>query len=101
LLLAAGRIHPAFRAESTSRLIRNGVGIDRSGHLRFVATERSDAGRINLHGFARLFRGLGCADALYLDGDISEFYLRADQPEIQATTAFAAILAVTEPIPAP
>jgi uncharacterized protein YigE (DUF2233 family) len=31
---------------------------------------------VNFHTFARLFRDvLGCRDALYLDGSISEFYV--------------------------
>ncbi len=101
LLLDKGVIHPVFRPESTSRLLRNGVGVDRCGLIHLVATERSDAGRINLHTFARLFHSLGCDQALYLDGDISEFYLRSGGKELQATTAFAAILALTEPLPAP
>jgi uncharacterized protein YigE (DUF2233 family) len=30
---------------------------------------------VNFHGFARLFRDeLGCRDALFLDGTISQFY---------------------------
>jgi len=99
LLLQAGRIHPAFQANSKSRLLRNGVGVDRDGKVHFVSAERSEGGRTNLHTFARLFQSLGCDDALYLDGDISEFYRRADGAEIQATTDFAAIFAVTEPIP--
>jgi uncharacterized protein YigE (DUF2233 family) len=34
---------------------------------------------VNFHGFARLFRDeLGCRDALFLDGTISQFYLDDD-----------------------
>jgi uncharacterized protein YigE (DUF2233 family) len=101
LLLADGKIHPVFDPTSKSRLIRNGVGVDRQGQVHFVATDRSELGRINFHTFARLFQSLGCDDALYLDGDISEFYLRSDAPaeEIPVTTDFGAIFAVTEPVP--
>jgi uncharacterized protein YigE (DUF2233 family) len=98
ILLQGGKIHPAFQAGSKSRLIRNGVGVDRDGQVHFVATDRSEAGRTNFHTFARLFQSLGCPDALYLDGDISEFYRRSDGLEIPATTDFAAIFAVTESI---
>jgi len=99
LLLQKGKIHPAFNEPSTSRLIRNGVGVDSKGRIVLVATDRSAAGQINLYNFASLFLSLDCQDALYLDGDISEFYLRSTDPVIQNTTAFAAILAITEPLP--
>jgi len=97
LLLEEGRIHPKFNAASTSRLLRNGVGIDRDGKVIIVVTERSEAGRINLHGFASLFLSLGCRNALYLDGDISEIYIRGEMAEVGRTTAFAGILAIAEP----
>ncbi len=98
LLLAEGQVHPIFGPTSTSRLLRNGVGVDREGNIVFVSTERSERGRVNLHTFARLFLSLDCPNALYLDGDISEFYRRTENPEVQATTSFGAIFAVTEPL---
>ncbi len=101
LLLREGRIHSAFRAGSTSRLLRNGVGVNGEGKIVFVATERSERGRVNLHTFARLFLSLGCQNALYLDGDISEIYVRAVDPEVQTTTSFAAIFAVVEKLDSP
>tara|TARA_R110002096_G_scaffold4501_3_gene21053 strand:+ start:7089 stop:7823 length:735 start_codon:yes stop_codon:yes gene_type:complete len=96
LLLHQSRIHPAFRAGSTSRLLRNGVGVNREGKIVFLATERSEKGQINLHTFARLFLEWDCPNALYLDGDISEFYDRETHPEIQTTTSFAAIFAIVK-----
>jgi uncharacterized protein YigE (DUF2233 family) len=99
LLLAAAKIHPVFDPASTSRLIRNGVGVDPKGQVHLIATDRSDRGRVNFHTFARLFLARGCRDALYLDGDISEFYLRTDHDTIPSTTDFAAILAITEQRP--
>lgn len=71
LLLHHGVEHPAFRAASTSRFIRNGVGIDREGKIVFVISESP----VNFHQFAMLFRdGLHCADALYFDGTVSSLY---------------------------
>ena len=99
LLLHRGRIHPIFEADSTSRLIRNGVGVDDKGRIVLVTTERSSRGQINFHGFASLFLSLDCQNALYLDGDISQVYIRGESEEIPNTSAFAAILAVTEPLP--
>lgn len=55
-----------------SGLHRNGVGIDGQGRLVFVMTERNAEHLPNLHDFALVFRELGCRDALFLDGDISQ-----------------------------
>jgi uncharacterized protein YigE (DUF2233 family) len=98
LLLASGQIHPVFDPASSSRLIRNGVGVDRQGRIHFVATDRSERGRVNFHTFARIFLALDCPNALYLDGDISEFYLKSKSSEIPFTTDFGAIFALSAPV---
>ncbi|MBK9266163.1 MAG: phosphodiester glycosidase family protein [Polyangiaceae bacterium] len=68
LLVAGGRIHPAFKESSTSLRIRSGVGVDGRGHV-FIVLSRE---RVTFHAMATLFRDvLGCPDALYLDGEIS------------------------------
>lgn len=68
LLLADGEVHPRFEADGASRKIRNGVGI-RDPHTVVFAIALKP---VSFGSFARLFRdGLGCADALYLDGSIS------------------------------
>jgi uncharacterized protein YigE (DUF2233 family) len=73
MLVIDGQIHPGFRASSTSRLTRNGVGIRSPRDVRFVMTDNL----VNLHEFAAFFRdGLGCHNALYLDGTISSRYTR-------------------------
>lgn len=70
LLLRNGVINPAFDAASTSRLIRNGVGISGDTVL-FVISEQP----INFYEFALFFRDeLKCKDALYLDGVVSSLY---------------------------
>ena len=99
LLLAAGKIHPVFQENSTSRLLRNGVGVDSKGRVVLACSVREPGkGRINLHGFASLFRDkLDCRAALYLDGDISEMYVRGETgTRPPKTNFFAGILAVTE-----
>lgn len=70
LLLRRGVIHPAFNPASTSRLIRNGVGV--SGRVAvFVMSNRP----VNFHEMAVYFRDvLRCQDALYLDGVVSRLY---------------------------
>lgn len=65
MLVIDGKIHPAFIEKSTDRKDRDGVGVDGAGRVHFVITED----RVNFHSFARFFRdGLGCANALFLDG---------------------------------
>ena len=71
LLVQEGKIHPAFRPNSESRLIRNGVGVV-SPHVVFFAITESP---VNFHEFATMFRDtLHCTNALYLDGVISSLY---------------------------
>jgi uncharacterized protein YigE (DUF2233 family) len=65
MLVIDGAIHPAFIANSTDRKPRNGVGLSSPTEAHFVISK----GRVNFHDFARFFReGLGCANALFLDG---------------------------------
>lgn len=71
LLLRQNVLHPAFRQKSTSRLIRNGVGVS-SPHLVLFAISDEP---VNFYEFATLFRDrLGCPDALFLDGTNSSLY---------------------------
>lgn len=70
LLVRNGILHPSINAASSSRLVRNGVGV--SGHtIMFVISEQP----VNFHELATYFRDeLHCADALYLDGVVSSLY---------------------------
>jgi uncharacterized protein YigE (DUF2233 family) len=73
LLLRHGLIHPAFNAQSTSQLIRNGVGVSGS-KVYFVISDKP----VNFHEFSVFFRDeLKCQDALYLDGVVSSLYSSA------------------------
>ena len=74
LLLQHGAIHPAFLPQSSSRLIRNGVGVTASGEIVFAISETP----VNFFEFATFFRDvLHCPDALYLDGNVSSLYAPA------------------------
>ena len=74
LLVRSGKIHPTFNANSTSRVIRNGVGVSDAGKVLFAISEEP----VSLHEFATLFRDvLGCPNALYLDGVISSLHAPA------------------------
>jgi uncharacterized protein YigE (DUF2233 family) len=74
LLLHDGQLNSHISPQGTSRLIRNGVGIVRSDEVVFVISEDP----VNFYDFALLFRDrLHCADALYLDGNVSSLYVRS------------------------
>ncbi|MCB1087271.1 MAG: phosphodiester glycosidase family protein [Verrucomicrobiae bacterium] len=99
LLLANGKIHPAFREGSANRLLRNGIGVDSKGRVVLVSSVRPPGqGRINFFSFSTLFRDrLDCRDALYLDGDISRLYVRGEtDAEAPRSNFFAGVLAVVE-----
>ena len=64
----------AFRANSTSRHVRNGVCAPTPAQVALVISED----KVNLHEFARFFRDrLQCTEALFLDGSISSLYAPA------------------------
>ena len=74
MLVIGGELHPAFLPDSTSRFIRNGVGVRPDGILVLAISEEP----VTFHEFGRLFRdALGTPDALYLDGKVSRLYVPA------------------------
>jgi len=93
LLLRHGTIHPAFRPQSDSRLIRNGVGVPSPDIALFAISDTP----VNFYEFAVLFRDvLHCPDALYLDGNVSSLHA----PQLGRSDRMARlgpILAVVEP----
>lgn len=72
MLVIDGALHPRFLAESSSRYIRNGVGVSADGQTAYFAISDRP---VTFYDFARLFRdGLGVPNALYFDGSISRLY---------------------------
>jgi uncharacterized protein YigE (DUF2233 family) len=71
MLVINGQIHPQFSEQSTSRKIRNGVGVKGQDTVVFAISEDP----VTFSTFARLFRDeLGCPNALFLDGSVSSLY---------------------------
>ena len=71
MLVIAGELHPRFLPDSTSRYIRNGVGVRSDGSVVLAISDQP----VTFHRFGRLFRdGLGAPDALYLDGSVSRLW---------------------------
>ncbi|OJJ20614.1 hypothetical protein BKI52_16530 [marine bacterium AO1-C] len=73
LLLLNGEIHPKFGKNSPNRNIRSGAGIINKHEVVFAISNEE----VTFYEFASFFKSLGCQNALYLDGHISQMYLPA------------------------
>ena len=70
LILRHSQIHARFDPLSSSRHIRNGVGV-KGNQVYFVISNQA----VNFYEFAQYFRDeLACTDALYFDGSISSMW---------------------------
>ncbi len=97
LLLENGKVHPAFNQGSKSRLLRNGVGVAEDGTVVFAISDAKGEMYPNLFGFADLFRSLGCKNALFLDGDISQ--MRFGKRVEERSNRFGSVIAVVGEVP--
>ena len=71
MLVIGGNLHPKIAADGPTRVIRNGVGVDKDGRAHFVIS----AEPVNFGRFARYFRDrLKTPNALYLDGTLSALW---------------------------
>lgn len=72
MLVINGKLNEQFLHDSDSVKWRSGVCARTPTEVVFAVSEVP----VNFHAFARLFQErLGCRDALYLDGTISQFYV--------------------------
>jgi uncharacterized protein YigE (DUF2233 family) len=75
LLVHGGDINPDFLPDSKNRKIRSGVGVTEKGEV-ILALSRQP---VTFYEFAELFsERLRCPNALYLDGEISDFWKPGD-----------------------
>jgi uncharacterized protein YigE (DUF2233 family) len=71
MLVHHGKLHPAFKLDSDSRLFRNGVCAPTPDEAVFVNSEAP----LNFYEFASFFRDtLRCTEALFLDGTINSLH---------------------------
>ncbi|MDX8355098.1 phosphodiester glycosidase family protein [Cognatiyoonia sp. IB215182] len=72
MLVIDGALHPRFLPDSTSRFIRNGVGVNEAGtEATFVISNEA----VTFHEFGSFFRDtLGLPNALYFDGKVSRLH---------------------------
>ncbi len=93
MLVVDGQIHPKILPTGASAKLRNGVCVRDGADILFAISE----GPVTFHAFARMFKdGLGCANALFLDGSVSSLYA----PELGRDDEFeplGPIVAVTVP----
>jgi uncharacterized protein YigE (DUF2233 family) len=74
LLVVGGEVNRELKPDSQSRHVRNGIGVKSPSEVYIVISEDE----VNLYDFASAFKEqLGCRDALYLDGCVSQAYLPA------------------------
>ncbi len=92
MLVIDGKIHSAFKEGSSNLNIRNGVGVLPDGKLIFAMSKNS----INFYDFAKFFKDMGCANALYLDGFVSRTYLPEENWR-QLDGNFGVMIGVTKP----
>ena len=95
MLVIDGAVHPKIQPDGTSLKVRNGVGVRDPRTIVFAISKEP----VSFHQFADLFRdGLGCPNALFLDGTVSSLYApdlgRSDQWQ-----PIGPIVGVTEPQP--
>ncbi len=92
LLVCNGQEHRGFDPDSRYRAIRNAVGTqaDRTAVLVISNTP------VTFHELVVLYSALGCRDALYLDGNVSQFFLPALQ-RYRKAGRFGPLLAVRQP----
>lgn len=91
MLVIDGKIHAAFKENSTNLNIRNGVGILPNNQIVFAISKKE----INFYDFADYFKKLGCKNALYLDGFVSRTYL-PEKNWKQLDGDFGVIIGVSE-----
>ena len=97
LLIGAGVIHPAFNPNSKNLRQRSAVGVrKKDGQVIFVVTDRKDASKrtVSFHALASFFLEMGCEDALFLDGDISDFAVNPKPETVFTAQTYAAMFAL-------
>ncbi|MGL4674885.1 MAG: phosphodiester glycosidase family protein [Wohlfahrtiimonas sp.] len=96
MLIIDGKMHPKFFPSSDSLKYRSGVCV-KDNKTYFAVTQNP----INFYYFAKFFQDeLGCNDALYLDGTLSQLYYQGKiyGAPFWNVRPYVGIWAVTEPL---
>jgi uncharacterized protein YigE (DUF2233 family) len=109
MLVVDGKLNAAFKADSGNRLIRNAIGVQSSNSLASNSLGSNSLGSsrvvlvltetpVNFHTLARFLRDqLECANALYLDGNISNLYVPGSSKNSSSISDFGGMITVLEP----
>lgn len=99
LILRKGVLHPAFQEDSPNKRQRSAVGVvAATKEIVFVMSDREDRvkGRVTFYQLVKLFRHLGCDDALFLDGDISQMIFSPAPDATFSPNTFAAMFVLVK-----
>ena len=91
MLVIDGKLHDKFSPGSQNEKIRSGVGLVNKKTVVFLITLDES----NFYNFATVFKDIfSCKDALFLDGAISQMYLKNINPVVGGN--FGPIISVTK-----
>jgi uncharacterized protein YigE (DUF2233 family) len=83
--------HPKFNKNSPNNYIRSGVGVTDDQKIIFIISQEV----VNFYTFASIFLEKGCKNALYLDGAISDMYIKDRKKDIgDFSTRFGPVIGV-------
>lgn len=96
MLVINGLFNKKFIKGSSNRYIRNGVGINKNQKVVFVVS----LDMVNFYELADFFKTkLGCLNALYLDGAISQYYAPDLHPAPKQQSQLGTFLTVSHKTP--
>lgn len=88
MLVIDGKVSPSVKNKKSSRNTRNGVGIRPNGSVVFAISKID----VSLSEFAAYLKNIGCINALYFDGAISQAY----PMQMYERQDFGVIISVTQ-----
>ncbi|GAB3959435.1 hypothetical protein GCM10028805_55550 [Spirosoma harenae] len=92
MLVINNTYHEKLTPGSPNVKIRNGVGINKQGHVLFIVSDDP----VNFYELAELFKEqLNCKDALYLDGVVSQYFIPSIQQKPRPGVKLGPILTVS------
>jgi len=92
MLVVEGVFNSNFKENSANFNIRNGIGVTRTHQVVFVVS----IDKVNFYELSQLFRDrLGCDNALYLDGFVSQYFAPELQKEPAAGVPLGVFIAVS------
>lgn len=95
MLIVNGKINSRFVKNLSSPYKRNAVCTTKKGELLFVMTVRYQSEWPSFYRLAEALSSFGCHNALYLDGSISDWFVKGKSGTFH-WSSFVGIIAVTE-----